>query len=120
MAATYRDRELQKRRACDFISSLSADIILRGEKSLDMLQSLLVHIAWYQCHLQRNTQMTNLTQMAIAVLADLELNKPYHANDRRKMIFDPTRSSFGFTTETMKMNNEERRALLACFYFSST
>lgn len=46
MAATYKNRELQKQRATEFMTSLSLAVFLRGEKTLDMLQSLLVHIAW--------------------------------------------------------------------------
>ncbi len=64
--------------------------------------------------------MTNLMQLAVAVLADLELNKPVHTNDRRKLIYDVTRSSYGFTSETRELTNDEKRALLGCYYLSST
>ncbi|XWX01572.1 hypothetical protein V2A60_009600 [Cordyceps javanica] len=119
MAASYRNREMQKRRARDFTISLTNCILLEGYKSFDALQGLLVHIAWYQCHAKRNSQITNLMQLAVAVLADLELNKPFHANDRRKLVYDVTRSSYGFTSETRELANDERRALLGCYYFSS-
>lgn len=119
MVASYRNRELQKRRARDFMSSVANCVLLEGYKSFDVLQGLLVHIAWHQCHVKRNSQITNLLQLAIAVLADLELNKPVHSNDRRKMIYDAARSSFGFTDETRDLSNEERRALLGCYFLSS-
>lgn len=45
-AAAHKDRELQRRRAVDFITSLSKAILIDGEKSLDVLQALLVHLAW--------------------------------------------------------------------------
>lgn len=64
--------------------------------------------------------MTNLMQLAIAVLADLQLNKPVHANDRRRLIYDGSRNSYGFTSETRTLNNDERRALLCCYYLTST
>lgn len=67
-----------------------------------------------------NTQMTNLVQLAISIMADLELNKPVHPNDRRKLIYDNARSSYGFTNETRVLTNDERRALLGCYYLSST
>lgn len=70
--------------------------------------------------MKRNSQLTNLLQLAIAALADLELNKPAHANDRRKLVYDVTRSSYGFTSETRELTNDERRALLGCYYLSST
>lgn len=68
----------------------------------------------------RNTQITILLQLAIAMVGDLELNKPTHANDRRKSVFDGARSSYGFSSEVKILTNEERRALLACYYLSST
>ncbi|OAA70128.1 hypothetical protein LEL_09944 [Akanthomyces lecanii RCEF 1005] len=120
MAASYHNRELQKRRARDFTISLTNCMLLEGYKSFDALQGLLVHISWYQCHVKRNSQLTNLLQLAIAALADLELNKPVHANDRRKLVYDVTRSSYGFTSETRELTNDERRALLGCYYLSST
>lgn len=46
MAASYHDRELQKRRARDFTISLTNCILLEGYKSFDALQGLLVHISW--------------------------------------------------------------------------
>lgn len=119
MAASYQDRRVQKRRGKSFIEELSRRLLVDGVKSLDLLQGLLIHIAWYHCHLEGSSQMTNLLQLSIAILADLGLNKPAHANDRRKLIFDASRSSYGFTVDTKTTTNEERRALLGCFYLSS-
>lgn len=45
-AAAHKNRELQRLRAVDFITSLSRAILIDGEKSLDILQALLVHLAW--------------------------------------------------------------------------
>lgn len=45
-AAAHQDRELQRLRAVDFITSLSRAILIDGEKSLDILQALLIHLAW--------------------------------------------------------------------------
>lgn len=45
-AATYRNRELQKRRAKDFMISLTTTIFLEGSKPFDALQGLLVHVGW--------------------------------------------------------------------------
>lgn len=66
-----------------------------------------------------NPQMTNLIHLALAVLADLGFDKPAHVNDRRTVIFDGSRSSYGFAEETNLMDNEDRRTLLGCFYVTS-
>lgn len=73
----------------------------------------------YHGHLKANPQMTNLLHLALAVLADLGFDKPAHLNDRRTVIFDASRSSYGFAEETNRMDNEDRRTLLGCFYVTS-
>jgi hypothetical protein len=35
------------------------------------------------------------------------------------VIFDASRSSYGFAEETNRMDNEDRRTLLGCFYVTS-
>ncbi|KAJ3474316.1 hypothetical protein NLG97_g9899 [Lecanicillium saksenae] len=119
-AASYHNRDVQKRRARDFTISMTNCMLLEGYKSFDLLQGLLLQVAWYHCHVKRNSQMTNLMQLAVAVMADLGLNKPVHANDRRKLVYDVTRSTYGFTSDTQVLSNDERRALLGCYYLSST
>jgi hypothetical protein len=47
MAASYRKRSLQKRRGRSFIEELSRELLIQGKRSLDMLQALLIHIAWF-------------------------------------------------------------------------
>jgi hypothetical protein len=47
MAASFRTRDIQKQRAQDFAISFTTSILLEGAKSFDILQGLLVHMAWY-------------------------------------------------------------------------
>ncbi|CAI7574928.1 unnamed protein product [Penicillium pancosmium] len=79
----------------------------------------LIRLYRYHGHLKANPQMTNLLHLALAVLADLGFDKPAHLNDRRTVIFDASRSSYGFAEETNRMDNEDRRTLLGCFYVTS-
>ncbi|KAJ5091777.1 hypothetical protein NUU61_006647 [Penicillium alfredii] len=119
MAASYKQRSFQHHLGSQLTEELGRRLLVEGEKSFDVLQGLLVHIAWYHVHFNQISQMTNLLQLAIAMLADLGLNRPTHANDRRKFMFDSSRINYGFLVEARTLKNEERRALLGCFYVSS-
>ncbi|PTU21624.1 hypothetical protein P175DRAFT_0193252 [Aspergillus ochraceoroseus IBT 24754] len=76
-------------------------IILRGEKSLDLLQGLLVYLSWYHFQLQSGPQLCSILHLALAMANDIGLNS---RPDRR--------------TE-MDHTIEERRAHLGCVYMSS-
>ncbi|KAJ5717361.1 hypothetical protein N7488_003007 [Penicillium malachiteum] len=52
--------------------------------------------------------MTNLLQLAIALLADLGLNKPTHGIDRRKLMFDSLRTPQNALAESKALTNDER------------
>ncbi|KAJ5597050.1 hypothetical protein N7450_003508 [Penicillium hetheringtonii] len=119
LAASYQNRSLQLRRGAALTEELAKRLLIDGEKSRDILQALLLTIAWYHGHLKANPQMTNLIHLTLAVLADLGFDKPAHPNDRRTVIFDGSRSSYGFAEEGNSMDNEDRRTLLGCFYVTS-
>ncbi|KAJ5577993.1 uncharacterized protein N7459_006957 [Penicillium hispanicum] len=121
MAAAYKTRAFQHQLGTRLTEEVGRRLLVDGERSLDLLQGLLIHIAWYHCHLGRVSQMTNLIQLAIALLADLGFNKPTYGSDRRKLEFDrsSTMASTGVLAESRILTNDEKRALLGCFYISS-
>ncbi|KAJ5180594.1 zn 2cys6 transcription factor [Penicillium capsulatum] len=119
MASSYTDRTNQLQLGTQLTEELGRRLLVNGETSMDILQGLLIHIAWYHVYRRHSSQMTNLLQLAIALLADMGLNKPTHGNDRRKYMFDSSRITHGVLAESRMMTNDERRALLGCFYVSS-
>jgi len=46
MATTLEDRTQQLKVADQIITEIITGLVLRGERSLDMLQALLVYISW--------------------------------------------------------------------------
>ena len=46
MAASYQDRSFQHSVGNDILKELSERIVIKGEKSLELLQALLVYLAW--------------------------------------------------------------------------
>ncbi|KAI9732746.1 MAG: hypothetical protein M1818_007480 [Claussenomyces sp. TS43310] len=51
--ASWRDRMLQAALEQAYLQALAARMVIEGEQSLDMLQSLLVHLAWYSLALRK-------------------------------------------------------------------
>lgn len=94
-AMSQEDGHLHFQLDAEFRKILSEKVTMNGEKSLDILQGLLVHIAWYAlrtCHFvnrlqsyacrypqhlrPRNSQLRQFLQIAISLLTDLKYNVP--------------------------------------------
>ncbi|KAF2418996.1 hypothetical protein EJ08DRAFT_738932 [Tothia fuscella] len=96
----------------EFRKVLSEKVTMNGERSLDIIQGLLVHIAFYPQQLRpRNGQWWQFIQMAISLINDLEYNIP------------PKQESFSVSEEE-ELRKIERpegiRAYMGCYYLSSS
>lgn len=117
MAAAYSDPTLQYRISRDALKYLGEHMLLRGEKSLDILQGLLIMINWYHVYTHSNPQLMNLLHLAKALLVDLGLNRPpgtglfqiRPSNDANKMLH-------GQQQDCLQHSLEERRALLGTYH----
>ncbi|OAG42460.1 hypothetical protein AYO21_03336 [Fonsecaea monophora] len=96
------DHVVQRRLGVELKKMLSSRLLIRNERSIELLQALLVHLSWIQYHFHpQNKQTYMLLQMAIGLVMDLDLDRcPAHRDQRRT------------TAET--------RALLGCFYLCSS
>lgn len=120
MTASHRDPPLQARIARDILKYLCEHMILAGEKSLDLLQGLLVMTAWYHVYTHNNPQLMNLLHLAKALLIDLGLNRaPGFSIFQMKMSSDATAMIHGNDHESQKHNLEERRACLGLYHVCS-
>ncbi|KAK4866695.1 hypothetical protein LT330_008248 [Penicillium expansum] len=91
-----------------FKESLSQRVIIAGEKDLDLLQGLLVHLAWFHFHLIPGSQQTyQYLQIAISMVIDLRVDQ--EATDLLEQ-----RTELGDT-----YTREACRAYLGCYYMSS-
>jgi len=137
----------QQKLSQDVLQYIYEHMLLMGEKSLDLLQGLLVLIAWYGFSLcqsalgyvlkvmnNNNTQsgryhcsshlhkpqLMNLVHLAMALLVDLGLNRTPHMSDQVRMSSDTDQLLYGKMVASGPQTNEERRALLGCFHLTST
>lgn len=135
-----QDAAVQQEVKLWFRKYIADHMIIQQEKSLELLQAILVFVAWYVWHLPRpshrhadsgaylvargdftlhlESNTTNLLQLAIALVIELGLSKPPRSSvPRSQPLVDTAPSARGIG---MKPNSlEEMRALLGCFYLSS-
>ncbi|KAI1617442.1 hypothetical protein EDD37DRAFT_219756 [Exophiala viscosa] len=81
---------------------ISHKMLLGGEQNLDLLQGLLVFIAWYHVQAGLGPQLSNLTHLAMALMIDLGLNKAVSPRGR------PALGSMGYFRASDGQNTTER------------
>ncbi|PGH29805.1 hypothetical protein GX50_07444 [[Emmonsia] crescens] len=115
-AASYEMMPLQRRLGRMVAQTVSSRVILAGEVSFDLLQGLLVHLAWCQYH-SRPRRYTQFLQVAIGILVELRLDCPPQKQSWKSgLTFDggnPLLRQGSWETD-------EQRAVVGCFYLSST
>lgn len=88
-------------------------MLIRSEKSLDLLQGIIVIAGWYQYHCFMHAQLNNLITLALALVGDLGLNRTPRTSQRSAiMMVNPIRPA--------ARNNDERRALAGVWFLTSS
>lgn len=99
LTAMCNSTHLQKTLDAGFREVVSQQVLVRGERSLDILQGLLVYLAWHPFHLRPlNRQIHQFVQMAATMTMDMKFHVMPEATDR---------------------SIEDKRAYLGCYYMSS-
>lgn len=99
------------------LRNLSERIMINCEKSIDILQAIMVFVGWYHPHIFWSQQCTNLLHLAIAMVIDLGFDRPQNqCQDFRKATH---RAIHGGSSERVH-TAEELRLLLGAFYLTST
>ncbi|KAI9765807.1 MAG: hypothetical protein M1840_007089 [Geoglossum simile] len=115
MTASWNNRSLQMTLEEQYRRELATKTIIDAQKSLGLLQSILIYLAWYHFHFRPQTQQIyQLLQLAIGMAIDLGYN-----HKKKKPLIDITGKS---RSEPMSPSEEReaQRALLGCYYLSST
>ncbi|KAG4437722.1 hypothetical protein IFR05_006805 [Cadophora sp. M221] len=117
MVAYQEDRFRQIEISKQFLVDISSALLLRGEKSLDMLQGMVVYNAWsyYYSPVIPSWQSTGIHQLSLALLFDLGLTRPMRDNDGPLTDVATARSQ----NEENERTLDDRRALLCCYFLTS-
>lgn len=116
MVAFQEDRFRQIEISKQFMMEVAAAMLIRGEKSLDMLQGMILYNAWsyYYSPVIPSWQSTGTHQLSLALLYDLGLTRPLRDYDGP--ISDVEMARTKSQKEEHERTHDERRALL-CYYF---
>ncbi|KAF2106964.1 hypothetical protein BDV96DRAFT_693850 [Lophiotrema nucula] len=119
MLGCCHDRVGQRKLAMECRKYLAIHTVQEGEKSLDLLQGLLVLTNWYHLQFELLYNRTMFLHLAMALVVDLELNKsPFcrgHIMKASDVANGYERSFEGVSEHTL----EQRRAFLGCVYLTS-
>ncbi|KAB5549622.1 hypothetical protein GE09DRAFT_179657 [Coniochaeta sp. 2T2.1] len=113
MISSLNDAKSMRPQIRLILSYIAEHALVQSDKSLDLLQGIIIVLGWYHHHCLAHAQMNNLTSLATSLVADLGLN-------RRPP--PPELKSFNFSHSKVPetpASNEEKRALLAAWYLSS-
>ncbi|KAH8910590.1 hypothetical protein BR93DRAFT_275940 [Coniochaeta sp. PMI_546] len=109
--ASFEDFVLQRKLSGLFNRVLAAKLIVGKLVSLDVLQGLLLHLAW--AHFQpRSRSYTQQLHLATSIICDLRLDRP-----RRQQLWAVNTSDEGQSTE---WGSDELRALAGTYYLASS
>lgn len=115
MAASYFNLPRQTVYETELVRDLTDRIMVKRERTLELLQTILVFCGWYHYHCLGHPNLNNLLGLAIGLAGDLGLNKP-PSSDKFKYPFGHSRATAGdFSRRSM----EQKRALAGLFYLTS-
>ncbi|EGX93285.1 hypothetical protein CCM_04658 [Cordyceps militaris CM01] len=110
---------VQKEAQRFFRQQLAQHVVVNQERRLELLQAILVFVAWGNFHFYIESQATDLLQLAVALVVDLGLDQSPDSIGPSRLSFLPTaiRKVKGFVRQGH--TQDDRRAMLGCFYLNS-
>lgn len=109
----------------EILIEIATAMLLRAEKSLDLLQCIIVYNAWTHSYTPNapSSQSSGMLQLAIAMVFDLGLTKQYRELDSPAEILIEAMVNAPPSTDTArretKRSVDEMRTLLACYVLTS-
>lgn len=117
-ACLEHDYALQEKLEYEIREVIGTYLIMEMRRNMDLLQGLLVHIAWYHYHWKTyHTQAYMLFQIAIMLVVDLGLDKD--ENFRMQEIPRDGKEIEQIHTYEIHQTPAGQRALLGCYYLCS-
>ena len=112
MVASIRSRRSMWGQMRAVLHHLSDAVIIRSERSLDLLQGIVVLLGYYHYYCLAHGQFNNLTHLTISMIGDMGL-------DRRTKPRQSAPLSTMDPEEPRAMTNEEKRSLVGAWYMGS-
>ena len=113
MVASVRHLRLVRGQSRAVMEHISNAILMNSERSLDLLQGILVFLGSYHYHCMAHAQFNNLVRLAVSLVEDLDLSTCPKSQHRR------SQPPLVRAEEPVARTNEEKRALIGVWYMSS-
>ena len=112
MIASLQHRRFMWGQSHAVMRYISEAVIMKAERSLDLLQGILVFLSYHHYFCLAHGQFNNLLHLAMSMVCDMGLDRRTRThNDTQNLSMDPK--------ERRRITNEERRVLLGVWYMSS-
>ncbi|KAK7954281.1 hypothetical protein PG988_014975 [Apiospora saccharicola] len=112
MVASVRHLRSMRAQSFRIMKHIADYMLVRSERSLEMLQAILLVLGWYHYHCMMHSQMSNLSHLATSLCADLGINRPPGLHERTRLhVLNPE--------QPKARTNDERRALCGAWYVNS-
>ncbi|KAI0839333.1 hypothetical protein F5Y06DRAFT_266564 [Hypoxylon sp. FL0890] len=112
MVASYRNLKSMRSQNYLILRHISEQMLMRSERSLETLQSILLVLGYYQYHCMIHAQMNNLIGLANSLVADLGINKDPEFQEKIRLLQSNPEVPRART-------NDERRAICGVWYMTS-
>ncbi|TVY27504.1 Transcriptional regulator [Lachnellula hyalina] len=121
LVASNRKRMQQIEMAKQLSMDIAGALILKGDRSLDMLQSLVTYNAWSYLYSPTvpQAQSTAMFQLSFALIFDLGINRPVASIEGPEGLVDPSRNVVEINPKEAKRTLDERRAYISCYILTS-
>ncbi|CZT11660.1 related to cercosporin resistance protein [Rhynchosporium agropyri] len=117
--AKEHNAKLQQHIELELKDNLSRRILVNGEKSLDLLQGILIYLTWYHLYFHPDReQIYQLSQMAVAMAVDLGLDKP--VRPAPKGLSASNNMPFITSHPLPSADIEGMRAFLGCYFLTTS
>lgn len=113
MVTSFRSLRSMRAQMYALKKHISDYMLLRSERSMDLLLGITVILGWYQYHCFTHAQLHNLLSLAISLVGELGLN-------RHPIIHEGTRLMAAQPPAPSARNNEERRAFIGVWFLASS
>jgi hypothetical protein len=113
MVASVRHLRSVRAQSRAVMEHISNAILMRSERSLDLLQGILVFLGSYHYHCMAHAQFNPLIRLAVSLVEDLDLGTCPKSRQKRSQM------PLVRAEEPATRTNEEKRTLLGVWYMSS-
>ena len=116
---SYENPQLQRRLAQEIQKQIASRMVVNNERSLDLLQGLLVHLAWYHYSFQLGSpQILLLLQLCVTLVNEMSLTRDQ--STRVTTEYDQVAETpVGIGSAPRNLSLPELRAFLGTFYLCS-